>query len=195
MCDSCVKVTTFQHIDSTNEEAKRRIRNGGITDPFVIVSESQSYGKGSYGRKWYSEANGGLYYTYAASVKNESFLSDLSFVTQLAYILAPTVESLANISLTIKLPNDFILSGKKVGGILIETLAYTHPESVTTGRRLRECYMVVGMGLNLNQTFFPEDLKDIATSLYIETGRRYAKEPVIKKITDTLTSFFKQYEF
>ena len=123
-------------VDSTNLEAFRRAR-GGETGPLWIWAQSQSQGMGRQGREWVSET-GNLYATLLLTLNVEPIhASGLSFVAALA--IADTLASLApHAAITHKWPNDILLNGAKIAGILIET--------ELQGSRLTAA---IGCGLNL----------------------------------------------
>lgn len=172
----------FETIDSTNEEAKRRAYQEKNFEG-VIVSDTQTHGKGRKGHKWYSATENGLYYTLA--LKPEKFdFQNLYFVTQsIAKIAINVIENISLEKIDLEWPNDLILANKKVGGILLETIL-TPFETLPKN-------LIIGIGLNLNQTNFPEDLRHVAISLFQKTGQKYNKEIFIDQLTSQLIKFFK----
>ena len=151
--------TTFNYkeLDSTNDEARRLIKKG-FSEGTVVVAETQAKGKGKPGRNWFSPQGSGLY--LSAIVKPFKNPSDLSPITlYCARAVVETLKKSAGISAEVKLPNDVLVNGKKVCGILVEGAASGH--------------LIIGIGLNVNtmRGSFPEELKGTATSLKIEAGR------------------------
>lgn len=153
-----VDIKLYSEIDSTNSEARRlsqKRKNGAV----LIVAEQQSSGRGRLGRSFFSPAGAGIYMTYlwypdAAAVDVVSVTTAASVAVLRAMKSMPT---LAEKDLTIKWVNDIYLSGKKVCGILTE--AVTDPEE----GKVKSVW--VGIGINVHQTAFPEELAEIATSL------------------------------
>jgi len=126
----------------------------------VVVAESQTKGKGKPGRSWFSPKGSGLYLSAIVKpFKNPSDLSPITFYC--AQAVVETFKSAAGISAAIKLPNDVLINGKKVCGILLEGVASGH--------------LIIGIGLNVNTSreSFPDELKANATSLKIETGQDF----------------------
>jgi len=138
----------FEDIDSTNEEAKRLVQSGAF-DKLVIWSKSQSDGKGRYGRKWES-GEGNLFLSILMPITCSLEKStQLSFAMSLA--VADVIESLSikhKIDLDIKLkwPNDVLINGKKISGILMESL----PE-------IADDWVILGLGLNVETSPNLED--------------------------------------
>ena len=92
----------------------------------------------------------------------------------LAETILETIQILYNINLQIKIPNDIIYNGKKLGGILTE--------SVQNSEIVKKIF--VGIGFNVNQEAFPGNLSEIATSLKIEFGGEYDREAILKKFLE-----------
>jgi BirA family biotin operon repressor/biotin-[acetyl-CoA-carboxylase] ligase len=137
-------------IDSTNLEALRRAR-GGAHGPLWLWADSQSSGRGRQGREWVSE-QGNLYTTLLlTNTTDPASASGLAFVAALA--LSDAVVTLApGLQASLKWPNDVLVNGAKVAGILIET--------ETSGQALA---VAIGMGLNLAHA--PRETRYPATSL------------------------------
>lgn len=139
------EVVIFDQIPSTNEHALTR---GG--DGTVFVADSQTAGRGRHGRLWHSAPGVGLWF----SIAFEGAIEGLLFAAALAVreALRPFGEA------TFKWPNDLLLNGKKVCGILIEN---------------RQGHTALGIGINVRhqRADFPEELVDHATSIEMATGR------------------------
>ncbi|MBR6782348.1 MAG: biotin--[Clostridia bacterium] len=147
-----VSVAVWDEIDSTNNAAKSEADRD---TPSLYVARAQTEGRGRLGRSFHSPADTGLYMTVAYTVKSP--LSEAVRVTAAAAVAAcSAIETLTGISPSIKWINDLYLNGAKVGGILTE--AVTRPDG--THR------MVVGLGINLTTSSFPEGLRAPATSLF-----------------------------
>jgi BirA family biotin operon repressor/biotin-[acetyl-CoA-carboxylase] ligase len=144
---------SYDTIDSTNEEAKRLAAAGGQHGA-VIWAETQTAGKGREGREWISEAGNLFCSLLLQPCAEQTCLFQLSFVTSLAlyHALEGVVESQHRLAL--KWPNDVLLDGKKLAGILLETL----PDPACDAR-----WVIVGVGVNVEH--FPADTRYVATSL------------------------------
>tara|TARA_B100001989_G_C24507043_1_gene448221 strand:- start:159 stop:710 length:552 start_codon:yes stop_codon:yes gene_type:complete len=172
-------------IDSTNEFAKRVLKQNSqlLATGFVVVAEYQTHGKGTKGRVWYSQSSGGLYYTLAIKPAQFDFSAIDYYHQAIAKAIQQVVYTLAHVTLTIRFPNDLFLAKKKVGGVLMESAMKTTSKATLD-------YLVIGIGLNINQSTFPPQLTDIATSLYLETNQTLDKERLIDPLTLALKTIF-----
>jgi BirA family biotin operon repressor/biotin-[acetyl-CoA-carboxylase] ligase len=148
-----VRIEVFETLDSTNEEAKRRAL-AGETGPLWIIARSQSAGRGRRGRAWTSKT-GNLFTTGLFKLDaSPGRLAQLSFAAALAVgDLAASVIDPALVRL--KWPNDVLVGGRKVTGILLESGA--HPQG--------GLWLAVGIGVNL--AHHPEDSERPATDLSV----------------------------
>ncbi|MGB9731735.1 MULTISPECIES: biotin--[acetyl-CoA-carboxylase] ligase [Calditerrivibrio] len=153
----------FHELDSTNNEAMR------ATYPHysLIIAEKQHAGKGRSGRKWVSN-EGNLYFSIVLPPIPIEQLLPLNITT--GYAICDALRNYADVYL--KWPNDIVSNHKKLGGILIETKF--------SGNTLEK--IVLGIGINVNQSDFSDDIKDVATSLAIITGQHYTIEEILLKI-------------
>lgn len=136
MTQSAPRIERLAEIDSTNEEAKRRLGEGAET-PFWISAAAQTAGRGRRGRPWQS-SGGNLFLSGAYRFSSDpGELAQLSFVTALAAYDAFAAHVLPG-AVSLKLPNDLLLDGAKAGGILLES------GTDSVGR-----WLVVGIGLNI----------------------------------------------
>jgi BirA family biotin operon repressor/biotin-[acetyl-CoA-carboxylase] ligase len=142
----------WDEIDSTNEEA-RRLAAAGESGPIWLRADRQTAGRGRRGRVWESP-QGNLAATLLISPdRPASECAQLSFVTAIA--AADAVSSFApSADVKVKWPNDVLVGGKKLAGILLES---------TSGTSMTPTYLAVGVGMNL--AHFPPDMEFPATSL------------------------------
>ncbi|MEZ5690341.1 MAG: biotin--[acetyl-CoA-carboxylase] ligase [Rickettsiales bacterium] len=151
---------SFDSLDSTNEEAKRMARSGG-SHGAVIWAKSQDGGKGRMGRSWVSD-DGNLFVSILLRPQKDiKELSQLSFVASVAICDAISPMLAGDNILQTKWPNDILLNGKKLGGILLESF-------MTEGNSKN--WVVVGLGVNIDsypsKTDFPATcLKDAGVEL------------------------------
>lgn len=156
--DEIAEVICLEEIDSTNLEAKRRIL-GGSTRFSLVVANRQTAGKGRMGRTFYSPEGSGVYCTLAYPV--EAPMERAVSVTGAAAVaVMRAIRRLTGIQTEIKWVNDLYLNGKKVCGILAESI--TLPDDPT--RR----FMILGIGVNWYRATFPEELDSIAGSVGAE---------------------------
>ena len=144
----------YPEIDSTNDEAKRKLANG-LNGAALIVSGFQSAGRGRNGHTFYSPKTG-AYMTLV--LHPEASISDTVRLTSIAAVaVVEAVEALTDKRPMIKWVNDIVLDDKKIAGILTE--AITDFETGTVQN------VIIGIGINMKGTDFPEELRNIAASL------------------------------
>lgn len=172
-------IINLPEVDSTNEYAKKLAKEGAAHRT-VVVAESQKAGKGRLGRSFDSKKGEGIYMSIL--LRPDITASQASKLTLIAAVAVhEAIEQFCGIKTGIKWPNDIVVNGKKLCGILTEMSADCK------GVR----YVVVGIGVNVINKTFSDELSQIATSLYMLTGEEYSKTELIEAI---LTSFDKYYE-
>lgn len=169
----------YEEIDSTNEEL-HRLALDGEEHGTVVSAKRQTAGKGRRGREWESSEEDNIYMSVLLRPKFATNQAPMLTLV-MAYSVARVLEQYGFDRVQIKWPNDLILSGKKVCGILTEMHL----------REMEIDHVIVGVGINVNQKNFPEELVDKATSLFLECGKPVKKEKMVSEITDT---FMKLYE-
>ncbi|MHB8916929.1 MAG: biotin--[acetyl-CoA-carboxylase] ligase [Desulfocucumaceae bacterium] len=170
----------YDRIGTTNREA-RALASGGAPDGALVVAEEQTGGRGRQGKGWFSPRGMGIWCSLV--LRPDINPGEAPPVTMLAAVaVAAAVEKVAGLRPGIKWPNDILLEGKKLCGILTEMDA--EMEKVN--------FLVLGMGINVNTPpeDFPEELRDIATSI-----RSAAKGPVSRKqlLRQILSEFERLY--
>ena len=151
------KVIVYKSTSSTNDIAAEYARgkdNVGVT----IFSERQSAGRGRAANKWFSKKGDSILCSVVfADSKNELDLVSLSCAVAVAEAIGKCGKNQAKI----KWPNDIIVNGKKIAGILVEAKTYKN----------RKAY-IIGVGINCHtaKESFPAEIKDLATSIDIESG-------------------------
>lgn len=162
-------------VPSTNAAVKALASNGA-PEGTAMIAGCQTQGRGRLGRTFFSE-EGGLY--LSVLLRPERPASDLMTLTaRTAVCVRQAIIDVCSIDTQIKWVNDLYLHGKKVCGILTELVGSENPAAV------------VGIGINCDQTAFPEELRDIASSLHAETGRQIDKEALAAAILRNLSSVF-----
>jgi BirA family biotin operon repressor/biotin-[acetyl-CoA-carboxylase] ligase len=150
---------------STNDLAARAALAGARIG--VWIADEQLAGRGRGAHTWHSPAGSGLYMT-ALAAPPLPMQSALALSTRVAVAVQSAIASTFGFrvrdQIDIRWPNDLMLNGKKVGGILIDTAS--NPAAPPLPAMLR--YAIVGIGINLNQTAFPPSLEPIATSILRE---------------------------
>ena len=178
-----MKVEYHETITSTSEMAKEiaeeKLRNCNVAkEKTVIISENQTHGKGTKERVWYSSYGDNILMTLVFYPRNS--IQELQHLTyDIAKMIQSAIKDLYNILLDIKLPNDLMLNGKKICGILTE--------SSIQGDKLK--YLLIGIGFNVNQLEFPEEVKGIATSLKKAFPEvEFDREEIIVKVINNIKS-------
>ncbi len=176
------KIVYFDSIDSTNNEAKK-LANLNENEGTVIIAEEQKMGRGRLGRHWVSPKYKGIW----MSIILRPDINPL-YVSKITQIAAAAVsKSLLdmNVKALIKWPNDIVLNGKKVCGILTEMSAEIN----------RVNYVVVGIGINVNieAEEFEEEVKKIATSLKIEQGEAIQRKKIVSMILNNFEDLYEEF--
>lgn len=163
-------------VDSTNIQIKE-LAARGAADGTVFVAAAQSAGRGRKGRSFLSPP-GGLYLSMLLRPDCKAEDS-LSITPSAAVAVCRAVERVCGLRCGIKWPNDVVLGGKKLCGILTE--------ASTDGQGL---YLVLGIGVNVNTTEFPEELSAVAGSLYLYSGKRTELEALARELIAQLDRMY-----
>ena len=164
------KLHHYFRTDSTNRVA---LELGYANEPegSVVLAEEQTAGRGRAGRSWHSERATGIYVTLLLRPRISPVQAPL--LTIMAGLSAhAAIQAQTGLQPDVKWPNDLMLNGKKLGGILTEM----HAE--TTQVR----FVIVGTGINVNQEKFPPELSGIATSLRAETGKSQSRLELLARL-------------
>lgn len=155
---------------STNLDAKELAETGAASGA-LVVADMQTAGRGRRGRDWVSPAGKDIYMTLMLRPQcSPDKASALTLVMALA--VAEAVCEVMPQPCGIKWPNDVVMNNKKICGILTEMSA--EPDMIH--------YVVTGVGINVNQTIFAEDIRDRATSLYIESGEKINRSRLVARV-------------
>lgn len=172
------EVLYFDTIDSTNTKAQE-LAEKGYQSGTLVVADKQESGKGRRGRSWVSPSGTGIFMTLMIKPDiNPNNASMLTLVAALA--VAKAITSVTGEEALIKWPNDIVINGKKVCGILTEMNAQFDYIN----------HIVVGIGINVHNESFPEEISQMASSLTIEAGgKRFHRAQII---AETM-AYFEQY--
>ena len=163
--------------DSTNTQAKR-LGEEGAEHGTLVVTQCQTAGRGRRGRSWESP-EGNVYFTFI--LRPDVEVSRASMITLIsALALAKAIEKVTGLHTQIKWPNDVVANGKKLCGILTESS--TDLEYIN--------YVVVGIGINVNQTSFPDELADKASSLLLELGHSVNRGAVLGEFLNLFEVYY-----
>ena len=173
------KIVCYEQTDSTNNRAKDAGEQGAEHGA-LFIAEHQTAGKGRRGRTWVSPSGNSIYMTLLLRPHihpNQAPMLTLVMGLSVAEAISQTTNEKAEI----KWPNDIVVNKKKICGILTEMSLEMHDIN----------YVVVGVGINVNQREYPDEVKETATSLYMESGHRYKRSVIIAEV---LKQFEKNYE-
>lgn len=171
----------YEDTDSTNADAMR-LGEEGAEHGTLVVANHQNKGRGRRGRVWQSPV--GTTISMSFLVKPEIAPGKASMLTLvMALAVAKGIEEACDLSTAIKWPNDILVNGKKVCGILTEMKAemdYIHG-------------VIIGVGINVNVESFPEDLQSMATSLILEKGRKVSRAEVIERVAENFEEYYEKF--
>ena len=169
----------YDQIDSTNNEA-RKIAENGAQHGTLVITECQNGGRGRRGKTWISPSGSGIWMSIILRPEMEPY--NASMLTLIAALAATSaIRKCCGTECYIKWPNDIVLNGKKICGILTEMSA--EPDAVN--------YVVIGIGINVNTTEFDEEIKAVASSLFAETGQKIKRSMLVAAFA---TEFEKYYD-
>ena len=171
----------FETIDSTNKKA-RELAVAGAVHGTLITADAQQAGIGRRGRSWSSERGTGIYMSMVLRPKIET--DQAAMLTLVAAMAAErAIEEVCQTSPMIKWPNDIVLNQKKICGILTEMqLKGTEID-----------YVVVGIGINVNNQEFPEEISHIASSLSLELGKEIDRELLITEVWKQFSVYYNRF--
>ena len=170
------KFDNYEKIDSTQDEIWRRIEKENIISGETVFSEIQTNSYGTHGRTWYTDEKENIAFSFA--IKTNCNIEKLDGMTKEIAEIFVEILNEYGIKADIKLPNDIYLNGKKFAGILCQTKL--------SGKNVK--YIVIGIGININQKIFSDDIKNIATSIKKEFPN------IIIDRFDVITEFFNKFE-
>src|SRR5690349_19382665 len=171
----------FLRVDSTNRVA---LELGYANEPegTVVIAEEQTAGRGRAGRSWHSERGTGIYVTLLLRPKISPVQAPL--LTMMAGLSAhAAIRAQTGLPVDLKWPNDLMVSGKKLGGILTEM--HAEPSQIR--------FVIVGIGINVNQEKFPSELSGIATSLRAESGKVHSRLELLLRLLREFESDYNRF--
>jgi BirA family biotin operon repressor/biotin-[acetyl-CoA-carboxylase] ligase len=170
------EVISYPSLPSTNDTAKREARKGA-KEGTVIIAEEQTAGRGRIGRKWVSPPG-----SVALSIILYPPLAYLPFLIMVASLAtAYAIERVTDLKAQLKWPNDVLVNGNKICGILVE--------SDVKGNRVDYAVIGIGLNININPADFP-GIAPSATSLSHELGREVSRRQVIRSLLAEAERFY-----
>jgi BirA family biotin operon repressor/biotin-[acetyl-CoA-carboxylase] ligase len=173
------KIYTFDTIDSTNNCA-RALAGCWADEGTVIIAEEQTAGRGRLGRTWQANPNENLTFSIILRPKmSPEAINLLPLSVSVAVVQA--VEQVTGVRLECKWPNDLLADNRKVAGILLEG----------SFSRNTVDWIVIGIGINVNQTIFPADLEQKATSLKLAAKKEIDRTKLFRSILESLERYYR----
>ncbi len=172
----------YQKIDSTNTEAMNLARRGA-PEGTLVYAEHQTAGRGRYGRRWEDIPGQNLLFSLILRPSLPPYqwsllplMASLAIAETLDYVISP-------LETRIKWPNDVLIHNRKVSGILMEAELSSSSNASP--------FLVLGIGLNVNQVDFPGSIAHRATSLMLETGRFIPRAPLLARLLRALEDAYR----
>lgn len=174
-----IEICFREEVDSTNRYAKQMAEEGA-PEGTLALADAQTAGRGRFDRNWASPRGEAIYMSLILrpDIRMES-ASQLTLVMGLS--VAEAIRDTLHLPAQIKWPNDVVIDGKKICGVLTEM-------SVDAGK-IR--YVVIGVGINVNNRHFPDALRATATSLYLENGKEEDRRRILQEV---LSVFERNYQ-
>lgn len=183
LTDTEREIIVLPTTDSTNNYAKELAKSGAKAGT-AVIARTQTMGRGRMGRNFFSPEGMGLY--MSVILKPMIAAEDNMLITALSAVAAArAIEKVCGADVKIKWVNDLFLGGRKVCGILAETVT-------DFGGQTPE-YIVLGMGINVKKTDFPPELSEVATSLENETGESISKNELAAEILKELDRLYTDF--
>ena len=153
-----------EEFESTHLKSKQIVKKLSLIDNgTILLADRQSNGVGTHGREWYTGAE-----------KNIAMTIILTII--IAQSMQKAIKKLYGYNLEIKEPNDLMLQGKKIGGILTEVNTISGHIN----------YLLISIGFNVNEEKFSDETKELATSLKAEYHKEFSREEIIKRFIEIL---------
>ncbi|PGT87431.1 biotin--[acetyl-CoA-carboxylase] ligase [Bacillus sp. AFS040349] len=163
----------FEETVTSTQKIAQTLAGNGAPEGTIVVADQQTNGRGRMAREWYSPSGTGIWMSLIIR-PNIPIHSTPQLTLLTAVAIVQAIEELTPVKPDIKWPNDILINGKKVVGILTELQA--EADQVHS--------VIIGTGINVNQKVedFPEELQQIATSIGIETGKHWERALFIQTI-------------
>ena len=175
-------VCYYGKVDSTNLRAKQ-FGDEGAPGGTLVVADMQTAGRGRRGRGWDSPGGSSIYMSVLLRPKFRPDKAPMLTIV-MAYSVARALRKCTGLDVLIKWPNDIVLNGKKIVGILTEMS--TEIDYIN--------HVVIGVGINVNLASFPEEIAEKATSLRMECGEVQKRAPIIVEIMKEFEQYYERCE-
>lgn len=171
-----VSTLVFDSVDSTNTVAAEHARQGAA-EGLCVVANQQTAGRGRYGRTWISTPGAGLCFSIVLRPRIDP--QHITLITLMAGVAVHDCLAEFGVSADIKWVNDLLVRGRKISGILAETVETKIGQAI-----------ILGIGVNLTNDNFSDELADTATSIEAETGRTVSQQEIAERLVSFLSYFY-----
>jgi len=174
----------FEETVTSTQKIAQTLANEGAEEGTIVVAEQQTNGRGRMARQWYSPSGTGIWMSLIIRPNIAvQATPQLTLLTAVAIVQA--IEEITPLKPDIKWPNDILINGKKLVGILTELQAEAD----------RVHSIIIGTGINVNQsiTDFPEELHHVATSIHLETNKQWDRAQLIQEILLKFENLYSLY--
>ncbi|MDD5170467.1 MAG: biotin--[acetyl-CoA-carboxylase] ligase [Syntrophales bacterium] len=174
----------YKQTDSTNRRAKE-LAAANVAEGTLVIAEEQTQGRGRLDRQWFSPAGQGIYMSLI--IRPSLFPAQATRMVLLtAVAVAEALIDTTGLDVMIKWPNDILVRGRKLAGILMEVAM--EMDAID--------YMVVGLGVNVNigEDQFPEVFRGQATSILMETGRPFLRLQLLRRILESFEHHYRLFQ-
>jgi BirA family biotin operon repressor/biotin-[acetyl-CoA-carboxylase] ligase len=178
---------TLPTVASTNDYLKEKLANSApLPEGTVIMAVHQTQGRGQQGAEWTSAPGENLTFSLLLDPKTIQPVHQFALTVSISLAMVECLEDLLPQSHTVKIkwPNDIYVDGRKIAGILIE--------NILAGKHWK--HAIIGIGLNVNQTEFPESVREKATSLKLITGQHYELMEIFQPLCHRIEENFEGLE-
>lgn len=175
------KIIVLDEVDSTNTYLKDLISEN-IDNGTVVITTNQTSGKGRLNRKWLSEKGKTICMSILLKTSKTNF-SDCAISPLTGLAVSKAINKLCLTDCKIKWPNDVVINNKKLCGILSEVLFQGD-----------DVYIILGIGINVDSSVFPDEISFKATSIFRETGRFVEKNTLISEILNQCEKYILGYQ-
>jgi BirA family biotin operon repressor/biotin-[acetyl-CoA-carboxylase] ligase len=181
-----ISLKLFKSIDSTNNQAKEfvqqnRHQKNASKDLIIFAADSQLAGRGRRGHSWSSSDPASIAVSFLFQAKNN--IDQIPQITAAAALAVKETFEFFELKTNLKWPNDILVNNKKICGILSELVFDAK----------KEAFVIIGCGINLNNTAFSSEIKKIATSYYLEKAKKINKNIFLAKLIEKINYYVQNY--
>ncbi|TDO77661.1 BirA family biotin operon repressor/biotin-[acetyl-CoA-carboxylase] ligase [Halanaerobium saccharolyticum] len=181
-----ISLKLFKSIDSTNNQAKEfvqksRLQKNEGKDLIIFAADSQLAGRGRSGHSWFSSDPASIAVSFLFQAKNN--IDQIPQITAAAALAVKKTFDFFDLKTDLKWPNDILVKNKKICGILSELVFDAQ----------KDTFVIIGCGINLNNTTFSSGIEKIATSYYLEKEKMIDKNIFLAKLIEKMNFYIKKY--